>query len=103
MKIILTHYVNQEPSKHGWCQLPFITQKEENDNYFFGFEFQLPFSKKCITQYEELNYYRKLKTPLEIDLSQSVWISPECNVFLAEDPFIGEKIFIENSEYPKNK
>lgn len=101
-KIYVTHYINQEPSSRGWIELPFITRMEnDNNSYYLGFEFNSPIPEEIIKKNETDNYYKPLLIAQEIELSQTVWVTPDEEVWIAdsEDPFSGKRKSVAKSNY----
>lgn len=95
----ITHYINQEPSKSGWREIPFITKKLnlEDENYYLGLEFDTPIPIEVIDKGVEENYYIVLNHSVKADSTQSVWITPTGEIWLAnyENPFENNRIQID--------
>ena len=88
-EMYITHFVNQEPSEYGWKALPFITQPIENSEglagqqYFLGLEFHAPIPPDVMAQNVADKYFVPLSVPQKVTVNESVWVSPEGHVYVA--------------------
>jgi len=93
LELRLTHYVARPPEKGSWVEAPYYTKLGEEPNYNLGNDPSPSLTEKEMERRVDARAVRKLTEPLVMSLSESLWVTPDGEFFIADcvDPIKDEK------------
>src|ERR1039458_9111723 len=88
----LTHFVPRPPESEAWVQVAFFVSTDIPDSFLCGFDTKRPISAEDLNERVENGTTEKLLCRVDIDESKRVWISPACDIWVADAQYpLGDK------------
>lgn len=81
--VYITHITRRPTEKDVWVPLAFLTQIEGDENYYWGYGFERPFSHEEITKGIEDGALVSLTDRISTNINQTPWLNPDNEIYLA--------------------